>query len=216
MPISCRRGMIDSVNVVTTFASVVLGAVLALAAGVWTERWKQRKEARAAARLVWLELSLGYSCFLDVVALEEWPAKNFLSDDVWTAQRDRLALVSSAADFRELQASYLILHQFAQEPPDEHDDPVLYWPSLMLIDKALLKLGESAGIERGQLDYFRTPLRERLAEFHTDADKVRVKSGEGQGDVMSDDARKAVIDLYPPELRARAEKALAHVKVREP
>ncbi len=199
-------GMIDSVNAVTTFASVLLGAVLALAAGVWTERWKQRKEARAAARLVWLELSLGYSALLEVVALEKWLHKTFPSDDVWTAQRDRLALVSSASDFRELQASYLILHQFAQEPPDEHDDPVLYWPSLMLIDKALLKLGESAGMERSQLDYFRTPLRERLAEVRTEADKLRAKSGEEQVDVMSDDTRKAVLDLYPPELRARAER----------
>lgn len=45
----------------TTLASVVLGALLALAGGIWTERWKQRKEARAAARLVWLELMIDYS-----------------------------------------------------------------------------------------------------------------------------------------------------------
>ena len=207
--------MIDSVNVVMTLASVVLGAVLALTAGVWTERWKQRKEARAAARLVWLELSGGHAVLLALVALEEWPDKFFLRDDVWTAQRDRLALVSSAGDFRELQTSYLILRRLAQEPP-EYDDPVLYWPSLMLIDKALLKLGELAGMERATLDYYRTPLRERLAKVLTSADKWRAKSGEKVGDVMGDDYRKAWLSVYPPELRARAEKAWADMKVDEP
>lgn len=84
----------------TTLASVVLGALLALAGGIWTERWKQRKEARAAARLVWLELMIDYSTLQGAVALEEWPAKFTFSEDAWMAQRDRLALVRSSRNFK--------------------------------------------------------------------------------------------------------------------
>jgi hypothetical protein len=77
---------------VTALVSGVLGAVLAIAGGVATELWKQRTAARAAARLVWLELILARSALLGALALGEWPDDFPFSDDAWTAQRDRLAL----------------------------------------------------------------------------------------------------------------------------
>ena len=55
-----------AVNVVR-LVSVVMGAVLALVGGMATELWKQHKAARAAARLVWLELILGRSALLGAV-----------------------------------------------------------------------------------------------------------------------------------------------------
>ena len=138
---------------------------------------------------------------------------------VGLARARKTVQVTVGSDTREIAVEPSITVTAAPQREPRHQTAQglqLYWPSLMLIDKALLKLGESAGMERSQLDYFRTPLRERLAEVRTEADKLRAKSGEEQVDVMSDDTRKAVLDLYPPELRARAEKALAHVKVGEP
>jgi hypothetical protein len=200
--------MIDKVGALTTLASVVLGAVLAMAGGIGTERWKQRKEARAAARLVWLELIVGYSTLLAAVALEEWPAQFTFSDDAWMAQRDRLALVRSAQEFRELQTAYLVLRQLAQAPRDQRGDPVLYWPALASIDKAVCALGEVGGVERAQLDQFRTPLQDRLAEIRTTVARTQAMSREGQGDQIGDPVAEA-LDQFPPELRARAAEAIA-------
>jgi hypothetical protein len=199
--------MIDRVDAITTLASVVLGAVLALAAGIWTERWKQRKEARAAARLVWLELRLGYTALLGVVALEKWPAKFLFYDDAWTDQRDRLALVRSAKEFQELQDAYLVLGTLARASPDDLSDPVLYWPVLVMVDKAFCKLGEAAGIEGEQLDQYRVPLQRRLAELRANAEQLRAMP-EVKSKLMDDAIAKA-LDDFPPELRARAAEAFA-------
>jgi hypothetical protein len=206
-----RRGMIDRVGVITTLASVALGAVLAMAGGIGTERWKQRKEARAAARLVWLELVVDYSTLLVAVALEEWPAQFSFSDDAWNAQRDRLALVRSAQEFRELQTAYLVLRQLAQTRPDQRGDPVLYWPVLASADKAVRALGEAGGIESAQLDPFRTPLQDRLVEIRTTVARTRAMPGEGQGDEL-DDPVAETLDQFPPELRAHAAEAIARAR----
>jgi hypothetical protein len=67
-------------------------------ASAWSHRrrsepgGKQRPAARAAARLVWLELILARSGLLGAATMGEWPDDFRFSDDVWTAQRDRLAL----------------------------------------------------------------------------------------------------------------------------
>jgi hypothetical protein len=198
--------MIGRVDAITTLASVVLGAVLALAASVWTERWKQRKEARAAARLVWLELRVGHASLLVVLALEEWQPVFLFSDDVWTDQRDRLALVRSAEEFGELQDAYLILGTIARTSPGDRDEPVLFWPALVKVEKAFKELGEYAGIEHNQLDELRVPLQERLAKIRTGTEQVHARA-EGQGETMDDPVTKA-LNEYPPELRARAAEAL--------
>lgn len=59
-------------DAVSTLAAAVLGALIALAGGWWTQRWTQRNEAKAAARLVWLELMIGYSALQVAVAFEGW------------------------------------------------------------------------------------------------------------------------------------------------
>jgi hypothetical protein len=203
--------MIDKVDAITTLASVVLGAVLALAGGIWTERWKQRKDARAAARLVWLELLVGYSALLAVVALDEWPANFAFSDDAWIAQRDRLALIRSTNEFQELQTAYLVLRQLAQTPLGQRTEPVLCWPILLSVDRALRMLGETAGLEPAQLDQFRTPLRNRLAELRAAINRMRAMPGGEPGNPM-DDALTKTLDDFPPELRAHAAEALTRVR----
>jgi predicted outer membrane lipoprotein len=207
IPISCQRGMIDRVNAIMTLASVVLGAVLALAGGIVTERWKEHREARAAARLVWLELRLGYTSLLGVVALEKWPTKFLFSDDAWTAQRDRLALVRSAKEFQELQDAYLILGTLTRASPDDLSEPVLYWPALVMVDRAFCKLGEAAGIEREQLDQYRAPLQKRVADLCANVAQLNA-TPEVKSKLMNDAIAKA-LDDFPAELRARATEAFA-------
>ena len=200
----------------TTLASVVLGALLALAGGIWTERWKQRKEARAAARLVWLELMIDYSTLQGAVALEEWPAKFTFSEDAWMAQRDRLALVRSTEQFQELQTAYFVLRTIAQASPGQRSDPVLYWPALVSMDRAVRALGEAAGVERTQLDQFQTPLQDRLAETRRRVDQIRANPRGGQGN-LTDDAVLKTLDEFPPEFRTQAAEALARaIKQSEP
>jgi hypothetical protein len=114
---------------------VVLGAVLALVGGVATELWKQHQAARAAERLVWLELILARSVLLGAVALGEWPDDLPFSDDAWTAQRDRLALGWDTKAFREVLAAYLQLQAIATTPPAERGDTVLFWPALARHDR---------------------------------------------------------------------------------
>ena len=162
---------------------------------------------------MWLELRLGQASLLTVVALEEWPAEFVFSDDAWTAQRDRLALMRSAKEFQGLQEAYLILGTLARASPGELSDPVLYWPALVKVDRALSELGEAAGVERAQLDDLRVPLQKRLAEIRTNVDQVRAMP-EGQGKLMGDAVTKA-LDDYPPELRARAAEAIERLKSRK-
>src|SRR5690348_8198423 len=54
---------------------VVLGAALALAGGVFTEQWKQRREHRAAARLIWLELVRNWAIMFGAAWSGEWKAE---------------------------------------------------------------------------------------------------------------------------------------------
>ena len=206
MPISCQRGMISRVSALMTLASVVLGAVLALAGGVATERWKERREARAAARLVWLELRMGYTSLIGVVALERWPAKFLFSDDAWTAQRDRLALVRPTKEFQELQDTYLILGTLARASADDVSDPVLYWPALVMVDRAFGKLAKAARVEGEQLDQYRAPLQKRVAELRATGEQVRAPEVRKK---LVDDAIARALDDFPPELRARAAEAFA-------
>ena len=102
---------------VVPLVSVVLGSVLAIGGGVATELWKQHKVARAAARLVWLELILARSALLGVVASGEWPDDFPFSDDAWTAQRDRLALGWNTRAFGDVQTAYLQLRAIVATPP---------------------------------------------------------------------------------------------------
>src|SRR5215472_1974254 len=155
-----------------TLASVVLGAVLALGGGIATERWKQRREARAASRLVWLELSASHTALLAAVAFGTWPDALF-SDDAWIAQRDRLALVRSTQEFDQVQGAYGGIRNIARKPVDQGDDPVLYWATLKSIDRSVGILGEAAGVEQAQLDKLRTPLQDRVEEIRVGIDQVR-------------------------------------------
>jgi hypothetical protein len=103
---------------VESLVSVILGAVLALAGGISTELWKQRKAARAAARLVWQELILARSALLGAVALGQWPDGDFpFADDAWRAQRDQLALGWDTTDFHDVQTAYLQLRAIATGLP---------------------------------------------------------------------------------------------------
>lgn len=218
--------------------SVVLGAVLALAGGMATELWKQRKAARAAARLVWLELILGRSALLGAVALGEWPDDDFpFSDDAWTAQRDRLALGWDTTAFSDVHAAYLQLRAIATTPPAERGDTRLFWPALVTIERATQALGKAARVEKRELDQFRRPLAERLEETRTFIEQVRAAGPERMSELLDEEAfrqnaagilfngkelvawigpRSKALDQFPPELRARAAEAIADQQHTEP
>ena len=222
----------------TTLVAVVLGAVLALAGGMATELWKQRKAARAAARLVWLELILGRSALLGAVALGEWPGGDFpFADDAWTAQRERLALVWTTTEFHDVQMAYLQLRAIATTPPEERGDIMLFWPALVTIDRAAEAVGKAARVEKRELDQFRRSLAERLEETHTFVEQVRAAGPERMSDLFNEEAfrqnaagilfhskelvtwiwpRSKALDQFPPEFRARAAEALAHEQRTEP
>jgi hypothetical protein len=211
--------------------SVVLGAVLALAGGMATELWKQRKAARAAARLVWLELILARSALLGAVALGQWLDDFPFSDDAWMAQRDRLALGWDTKAFRDVQTAYLQLHAIATTPPAERGDTALFWPTLVMVDWAAEAVGKAARVEKSELDQFRRPLAERLEESRTFVEQVLAAGPERMSDIFDEEAfqqnaagilfhgkelvawlwpRSKAFDQFPPELRARVAEAVAH------
>jgi hypothetical protein len=216
---------------VAALVSVVLGAVLAIAGGVATELWKQRKAARAAARLVWLELILARSALLGALALGEWPDDFPFSDDAWTAQRDRLALGWQTKAFRDVQTAYLQLQAIMATPPADRGDAVLFWPALVAIDRAAEAVGKAARVEKRELEQFRRPLAERLEETRTFVEQVRAAGPERISGLFDEEAfrenaasilfhikelvtwiwpRSNALDQFPPELRARAAEAIAH------
>jgi hypothetical protein len=217
---------------------VVLGAVLALAGGMATELWKQRKAARAAARLVWLELILARSALLGAVALGQWPDDDFpFSDDAWTAQRDRLALSWDTKAFRDVQTAYLQLQAIAATPPAERGDTALFWPALVMIERAAEAVGKAARVDKGELDQFRRPVAERLDETRTFIEQVRAAGPERMSELFNEKAfqqnasgillhskelvtwiwpRSKALDEFPPELRARAAEAIADQQHTEP
>jgi hypothetical protein len=165
--------------------SAVLGAVLALVGGMATELWKQRKAARAAARLVWLELILARSALLGAVALSQWPDGGFpFADDVWTAQRDRLALAWTTRHFHDVQTAYLQLRAIADTPSAERGDPVLFRPALMLVERAAETVGRAAHVDKKELEQFRRPLSERLDETRMLVEQLRAAGPEQLSDLL--------------------------------
>ncbi len=215
--------------------SVVLGAVLALAGGMATELWKQRKAARAAARLVWLELILARSALLGALALGHWPDDDFpFSDDAWTAQRDRLALGWDTKAFRDVQTAYLQLQAIAATAPAERGDTALFWPALVTIERAAEAVGKEARVEQRELDQFRRPLAERLEETRAFVEQVRAAGPERMSDLLDEEAfrqnaagilfhSKELVTwiwprskAFPPELRARTAEAIADQQHTEP
>jgi hypothetical protein len=195
---------------VGALAAVVLGAILATAGGIGTELWRQKRATRTAARLVWLEIITAYGTLLASIAQGEWPADLALSDEAWKAQRDRLALGRSAAEFRQLQAVYIALAQLAKTPPEQRADPVMSWPLLVLVDRSVYALGEAAGIEKSQLEMFRSPLGNRLTQVRTS-----LKQFQDQPEAFDEVMEKA-LDNFPPELRARAAEVFARQRPSEP
>ena len=143
-----------------------------------TELWKQRKAARAAARLVWLELILARSALPGAADLGEWPDDFPFSDDAWSTQRDRLALGWQTKAFRDVQTAYLQLQAIVATTPAERGDAVLFWPALVTIDQAAEAVGKAARVEKTSLEQFRRPLAERLAETRTFVERVRQPTSE--------------------------------------
>ncbi len=193
---------------VSALAGVVLGAVLALASGVFTERLKERRAARASARLVWLELLASWGTVFGAVVQDEWPKTFPFSDDAWTGQRQQLALVLSDSDFRRLQSVYLALRSLSEAPSGERAEPVLLWPLLVMIDRSVLELGEVARIDESQLHQFRTPLAERIGRGSGQVAQLQAMFEDGPARSIRDTMSQA-LDEFPPELQPRAAEALA-------
>jgi hypothetical protein len=193
---------------VGALAGVVLGAVLALVGGVVTARLKERRDARAAARLVWLELIASWEVLFGTIVQDEWPQAWQFSQETWTGQRDRVALAFSEADFRQVQSVYLALGGLSEVPPNERPEPVLLWPLLELTDRAVLRLGELAGVDESQLGAFRTPLSDRINDASRQIETLRA-TPPGAYELTDKVVALSVADQYPEELQGRATAALA-------
>ena len=163
---------------VSPLVSVVLGGASSPSRAAWPPMWKQRKAARAAARLVWLELILARSAPPGAADLGEWPDDFPFSDDAWSTQRDRLALGWQTKAFRDVQTAYLQLQAIVATTPAERGDAVLFWPALVTIDQAAEAVGKAARVEKSELKQFWRPLAECLAETRTFVERVRAADPE--------------------------------------
>jgi hypothetical protein len=103
---------------------------------------------------------------------------------------------------------YLALRSLSEARAHERPEPVLLWPLLVTIDRAVLQLGEVARVGESQLHHFRTPLRERVARRTSQVAQLRAMIEEGLPDSIDEDAPKALDDSRP-ELQPRAGEALA-------
>ena len=194
------------VDTLSALGGVVLGAVLATLGGVWTERWKQRQALRAAARLVWFEVMLGYSMLLGVIARERWPEKVGVWDDVWKSQRDRLALGLATEDFQELQTFFLTLRDIGEREAQARPEPVLYWQVLEMADRLVGTLGEIARVEKKQLSgLVGTPLEDRVTQLRDEMCRLVTPNATDEG---RDELFRHTLESFPPAMRTRAAEAL--------
>jgi hypothetical protein len=199
------------VDTLSTLGGVVLGAVLAILGGVWTERWKQRQALRAAARLVWFEVMLGYSLLLGAIALERWPGKVVVWDDAWKSQRDRLALGLATEDFQELQTLFLVMRDIAERKDQARSEPVLYWQVLEVADRLVGTLGEIGRVEKEQLSALvGMPLEYRVTQMRDQTRRLLTPDAtdEGRDELIRQALESQALESFPPAMRARAAEAL--------
>jgi hypothetical protein len=160
-----------------TFLSLIVGAALALLGGFATEIWKQRRARRAAARLLLNELYLNFEVAYKLRRQADYPehlkseiatgsshedaallARTKTGDDfqdvVWNSQSDKLALVGSLEDFREIQQAYEGMNLVRQQEPSVGILDAL----VRTIGSATTRVGRLAGASRAELREVEDPL----------------------------------------------------------
>src|SRR5450432_3710329 len=94
---------------VSSLLTLLLGAVLATLGGIATELWRQRRDRRVAARLVYQELLLNYGAIVSFrVGDASRNVLSQLSSAAWKEQSYKLALLQSYSDFHRLWGLYQI------------------------------------------------------------------------------------------------------------
>lgn len=157
----CHAGCMDW----GALAGVVLGAVLAMAAGFVTELWKESRKRRAVRRLLWHDLLRNYAVLFALVSHNRWPdAPVQVYVENWHSLGETLALQSEPEELLDLQNIFGNLEQLAAAPPNL-DPADACMALLMNVEQTLPKLATRAGLKstEGQLAVLRTPLDERLA-----------------------------------------------------
>jgi hypothetical protein len=152
-----------------TFFSLIVGAALALLGGFATEIWKQRRERKAAARLLLNELYLNFDVAYKLRRQAEYPedlkskmdpgsseadaelvAMTLMVDDfrdaVWNSQSDKLALVGLEG-FREIQGAYTGISLVRQRKPSVGMLDAVF----RTIGNATTRVGRIAGASRTEL-----------------------------------------------------------------
>ena len=188
-------------------AGVVLGAVLAMAAGIATELWKQRRVHRATARLLWFDLLRNWSVLFGVVASERWPEPLRIFVQTWQSVGDKLALGSSPKDLLQLQGIFGAMEDL--HASDSRPDHASLLGMVAEVEVALRTLGAEAGLKQDQvsIDFLDRPLVDRVSaarlvkeEFPRLPDDIKTALADPSQaatafDRLPDDLRKALTVL---------------------
>lgn len=135
---------------------VILGAILAVLGGMATELWRQRRDRRVAARLIYQELLLNYGTILSFrMGDSDRHVLDRLSDSAWRERSDKLTLVQSYEDFQRLWGIYQIFPTLSTIRSTDVPSPAIIDAVLDSLDDVLLSMGFSAGVSHQDLDQMR-------------------------------------------------------------
>jgi hypothetical protein len=160
---------------VGTLISLVLGALLATLGGIATELWRQRRERRSAARLVYHEMLLNYGVLLAVRSRDSdaESAVQRLRHAVWDAHAEKLALTQELDDWQRIWGAYEIFAALPTTIAKKRETVTSQHLDLMLdaVEEAALRLGRQAGVPENTLHENR---RVRLVADLAPNDRVAV------------------------------------------
>src|ERR1035438_681028 len=141
---------------VGSLLSVLLGATLATLGGIATELWRQRRDRRVAARLIYQELLLNYGTILSFrMGDSDRHVLDRLTDSAWRERSDKLTLLQSYDDFQRLWGLYQIFPTLSTTRRADAPPPVIIDAVLDSLDTILVSIGSSAGLSRQFLDQMR-------------------------------------------------------------
>lgn len=136
----------------SSLLTLLLGAVLATLGGMFTELWRQRRDRRVAARLIYLELLRNYGVIVSFrVGDAGRSTLGQLSSITWKEQSSKFALLQSYTDFQGLWGLYQMF-PILNGSEDGQLTPAAIDAVLNTLDDALMKVGSLAGIRSSSLE----------------------------------------------------------------
>lgn len=184
---------------------VVLGAILAMAAGIATELWKQRRAHRALARVLWFDLLRNWAVLFGAVAYERWPEPLRMYTQSWHTLGEKLALGSDVQDLLQLQGVFGALDDL--QASDARPEPGVLGGLLATVEKALLGLAAEAGFRRDQapIGFLDRPLIERVHAARLVKEQFPELPDDIKAALADPDEAAAAVERLPEELREALE-----------